>query len=59
MARKGMPRGKRGHQAHLSMGLPKGNPMANGGNYGRRASSRRSSAAGGAKRRTMSRRSGY
>jgi hypothetical protein len=42
MARKkSMPKGKKGHQAHLTMGLPKGNPMAQGGNYGRRAGGRR------------------
>jgi hypothetical protein len=56
MARKGMPKGKKGHQAHLSMGLPKGNPMAGGGNYGRRTArgggARRVSAGG--RRRTSS-----
>lgn len=57
MARKsGMPRGKKGHRAHLSMGLPKGNPLAGGGNYGR---GRKGGASGGNRRRVITRRSGY
>jgi hypothetical protein len=27
---------RRGHRAHTSMGLPRGNPLAKGGNFGRR-----------------------
>lgn len=50
MARRtGMPRSRRGHQAHLRMGLSRGNPMAHGGNYGRR---RRGSYSGATRRRT-------
>jgi len=26
---------RRGHRAHTTMGLPRGNPMAKGGNFGR------------------------
>lgn len=35
---------RRGHRAHTSMGLPRGNPLAGGGNFSRRG--------GGGRRRT-------
>ena len=53
--RSGMPRSKAGHSAHTRMGLSRGNPMAGGGNFGRkRAGSggrRRVSFAGRSRRR--------
>jgi len=33
--RGGTPRSKKGHTAHTRMGLPRGNPMAKGGNFRR------------------------
>lgn len=48
----GMPPMKKGHKAHMSMGLPKGNPLAGGGNSGRRRGSGRRAA-------PVRRRSGY
>lgn len=39
---RGMPRSKRGHTAHTRMGLPRGNPLAGGGNFrGRGGGTRR------------------
>lgn len=31
--RRAMPRSKKGHTAHTRMGLPRGNPLAGGGNF--------------------------
>lgn len=39
--RSGLPRSKAGHSAHTRMGLPRGNPLAQGGNFSKRGGSRR------------------
>lgn len=39
--RSGLPRSKKGHTAHTRMGLPRGNPMAGGGNFKKGGSRRR------------------
>ncbi len=50
---RGMPRSKSGHSAHTRMGLPRGNPLSGGGNFGkgRRRSGGRRRVVGASRRR--------